>query len=783
MRSFERKKLNKILIITIIVLTIIAIIVGITLYIIKSNKNKEIIYEDKIVCNNYFNEIKIDLENKKVKRDSIDTTMQKEFDIDEGKENLILSSQEELNNFFAGSTFEVNIKDNIAYITNKYQTKRILIQADDIKENFEAQGMAKLQNGIIILQYDTQARTKAAFDYFQTVSGIEKIETDDILHIENINDESQTLYGKEKEKDKEKYNTHGISAMGLNKYKDIINENGNPSDITIATVGYGIRIDNQYFNGRIDENYYNFILNSKDVNETISQGSRIAEVIKESTTDNVKILPIVVVNNEGYTTVATIVKAIEYAVQKSDIICYELINKNNDMITLALESAFKENKPVSCVTTSSQKENYPANNSTTIAVSSIDKNNQLATFSGKGEYIDFTAYATDVKEIFDKNISVSKWSGAQYSNAHIVSAMALIKTYNKDYTILEIYNTLRNYCKDLGKEGRDELYGYGCPNFSKITIADIDKKQPEIKEVKYDNEKWETIKQVQIIASDNIRILEYAITKTQDKPKEWKKLEQKTSTLDITENITENSKYYIWIKDSAGNIANSEIEINKIDSTGPTIAYNIDQSTLDTEKYVTISVTAEDKDSGLNEMPYSWDNTNWGTENNILKVTGNGRYKFYARDVLGNMSEKEVIVDCFPREGIANINEGTIIKSIVVSTSWDGDYNNAVRITFNSNQNIVGWKITESSSVPKNFESVESDNYEEDSDANQNVIENEADINNVYEPPTDNQQESGYNSTLTITKSLKTKVKYYAWIKDANNNVQYQTFTISKVEI
>ena len=785
MRNSKKKKLNKILIIITISLVVIAIITGITLYIVKKNKNEEVIYEDKIICNNYFNEIKIDLENKKVKRDSIDTTMQKEFDIDEGKENLILSSQEELNNFFAGSTFEVNVTDGIAHITNKYQTKRILIQADDIKENFEAQGMAKLQNGIIILQYDTQARTKAAYEYFQSLSEIGKIETDDVLHIENINDESQTVYGKESKDDNEKYNTHGIGAMGLNKYKDIINENGNPSDITVSTIGYGIRIDNSYFNGRINENYYNFILNSKDISETISQGSRIAEVIKESTTDNVKILPIVVVNNEGYTTVATIVKAIEYAVQKSDLICYELVNKNNDMITLALENAFKENKPITCVTTSSQKENYPANNSTTIAVSSIDKNDQLATFSGKGEYIDFTAYATDVKEIFDKNISVSKWSGAQYSSAHIISAMALIKTYNKDYTILEIYNILRNYCKDLGEEGRDELYGYGCPNFTKITIADIDKKQPEIKEVKYDNEKWETIKQVQIIASDNIRILDYAITKTQDKPKEkeWKKLEQKTPNLDVVENITENSKYYIWVRDSAGNIANSEIEINKIDVIAPTIAYNIDQSTLETEKYVTISVTAEDGDSGLDQMPYSWDKTNWGTENNILKVTQNGRHKIYVRDSLGNISEKEIVVDCFPREGIAEISEGTIIKSIVVSTSWDGDYNNAVRITFNSNQNIVGWKITESSSVPKNFESVESDNYEEDSDANQNVIENEMDINNVYEPPTDNQQESGYNSTLTITKSLKTNVKYYAWIKDANNNVQYQTFTISKVEI
>lgn len=782
MKNLKRKKLNKVLIIVTISLAVIAIVAGIIIYVVKKNKNEEVIYEDKIICNNYFNEIKIDLENKKVKRDSIDTTMQKEFDIDEEKENLILSSQEELNNFFAGSTFEVNITDGIAYITNKYQTKRILIQADDIKENFEAQGMAKLQNGIIILQYDTQARTKAAFDYFQTVSGIEKVETDDVLHIENINDESQTVYGKESKDDNEKYNTHGIGAMGLNKYKDIINENGNPSDITVSTIGYGIRIDNSYFNGRINENYYNFILNSKDISETISQGSRIAEVIKESTTDNVKILPIVVVNNEGYTTVATIVKAIEYAVQKSDLICYELVNKNNDMITLALESAFKENKPVTCVTTSSQKENYPANNSTTIAVSSIDKNDQLATFSGKGEYIDFTAYATDVKEIFDKNISISKWSGAQYSNAHIVSAMALIKTYNKDYTILEIYNTLRNYCKDLGKEGRDELYGYGCPNFSKITIADIDKKRPEIKEVKYDNEKWETIKQIQIIASDNIRILDYAITKTQDKPKEkeWKKLEQKTPNLDVVENITENSKYYIWVRDSAGNIADSEIEINKIDVTAPTIAYNIDQSTLETEKYVTISVTAEDIDSGLDQMPYSWDKTNWGTENNILKVTQNGRHKIYVRDSLGNISEKEILVDCFPREGIAELSEGTIIKSIVVSTSWNGDYNNAVRITFNSNQNIVGWKITESPDVPEYFENVEIEN---DDTSDENIAEeNILNSNNIYEPLVEEGQ-TGYNETLTITEELQAKVKYYAWIKDVDNNVKYQTFTISKVEI
>ena len=47
-----------------------------------------------------------------------------------------------------------------------------------------------------------------------------------------------------------------------------------------------------------------------------------------------------------------------------------------------------------------------------------------------------------------------------YSNAQIVAAIAMIKTYNKEGTILDIYNFLRNFCLDLGDSGKDNLYGY-----------------------------------------------------------------------------------------------------------------------------------------------------------------------------------------------------------------------------------------------------------------------------------------------------------------------------------
>lgn len=774
MRKYQRKKLNKILIIVAIILIVLSIIVGTILYINSKNKNEEI-YEDKIVCNNYFKEIKVNLSQKKVRRDETNTNLQKEFNVTEEQESLILSSEQELLNFFSDTVFEIEVKDNIATITNKYQTKKILVEVETLNGEFSDATVTDLQDNMYLLEYDTQKRTKAAYEYLSNVEWIKKAQLDEVLYIDTINDESQTVYGEENENNS-KYKSYGVEAMGLENYKNIIKENGNPSEVIISTIGYGVCIENEFFNGRISENYYNFIENSKNVSETIAQGSRIAEVIKDSTSDNVKIMPLVVVNEEGYTTISTIIKAIGYGITNSDIICYELVHQENYMINLTLEKAFKENKPFSCVTTVEEDEQiYPANSATTIAVSSIDKKNKITTFSGSGDYIDFTAYATDVEEIFNKNSTVSKWSGSQYSNAHIVSAMALIKTYNKDYTILEIYNILRNYCKDLGEKGKDKKYGYGLPVFSNITIKDIDKQAPEIKEIKFDNEKWERSKQIQIIASDNIRIYEWAITNSSEKPNDWNKLEEIKSTLDITQEIRENGKYYIWVRDSAENTSYMPIEINKIDNTGPKVTYKIDDSTLTTGEYVTITVNAEDKESGLNETPYSWDKENWGTENNILKVTENGRYKVYARDNIGNITEKEIKVDVFPREGVATINEGIVIKSIVVSSKWSNNINDNVRITFNEGLNIIGWNITTSKEVPSYFETAELEQDEDTYYTEQNEIYNEEFI--TEEEP------SGYNYSFSVTKSLKTGTKYYAWIKDVNNNVMYQTFTISKVEI
>lgn len=826
MRRKTRTKVKRGLIIAGIIIGIILIIIGVIL-VVKLNKKEEISYDDGLVGKNYFTEITIDLNSKKVKRDNIETTLTEEFDISKEAEDLAFSGTEEMNNLLSNSVFDISINDEKFTIKNKYQTKNIIVEADDIKEKVEGEEIIKLQDGLYILNFYSEKLTKAMYNYYKDKSYVKNIFFDDVIINEPINDISQTMYG-ETEIELNGYHSLGVSTMGLDNYHKIINDNGNPKEIVIATIGYGVDIKNEFFNDRIDKNYYNFILENKEIEETINQGSRIAEVLADSTTPNVKIMPLVTVTEEGYTSISSIVKAIAYACKKSDVICYELINTQNRAIDLAIENAFKENIPFCAVSTNKDK-NYPAEHGMTIATSSIDRDIGLADYSSKGDFIDFTAPSTDVEEIFNLNSTVSRWSGPEYSNAQIVAAIALIKTYDKEATILDVYNFLRNFCTDLGEAGKDNDFGYGCPNFRDLTISNIDKQSPKFTEVTFENETWEALKQVKIKAEDNIRINAWSVTRNEDGPKddEWKALEQVTPNLDVVSEITENGKYYIYVKDTAGNTVTQEIQIDKVDNTPPQIAYTIDKSKIN-EGYAIINVTAEDTESGLYDSPFSWDKITWTQENSKKIVKENGRYTVYAVDNLGNTGEQEIIVDCFPQEGTYELlSEGNIIKSIYVSADWTENTNNNVKIELNQDLNIASWQITTSIYAPRNFveeptnratnttrnNNTNTQNYslpnnittnsltqntttannmtQENTTAN-NITQNETSTNtnttNTNTSTTTNntqqtENQRATNQPITITTSLEANTTYYLWIKDASGNTNYQAFKIAKAQI
>ena len=165
-------------------------------------------------------------------------------------------------------------------------------------------------------------------------------------------------------------------------------------------------------------------------------------------------------------------------------------------------------------------------------------------------------------------------------------------------------------------------------------------------------------------------------------------------------------------------------------------------------------------------MPYSWDGQSWGNNNNIYKVTQNGTYKLYVRDKLGNTTERSITIKNFPEEGKADIDNGTIIKSISVSSDWNGNRNNRVTITINEDVSVEKWRVTESDEVPSDFQNNSSANNTDNSKSNENTLPS-------------NDSLSGY-ANLTITVSLNAGTKYYFWVKDSDGDIVSQSFTIRK---
>ena len=74
-------------------------------------------------------------------------------------------------------------------------------------------------------------------------------------------------------------------------------------------------------------------------------------------------------------------------------------------------------------------------------------------FSNYGTAIDFAAPGTDIVSLNGVK------SGTSMATPHAVSAVAILKSYNKDLSLQNVKNLLMKHSLDLGVEGKDKYYG------------------------------------------------------------------------------------------------------------------------------------------------------------------------------------------------------------------------------------------------------------------------------------------------------------------------------------
>ena len=212
----------------------------------------------------------------------------------------------------------------------------------------------------------------------------------------------------------------------------------------------------------------------------------------------------------------------------------------------------------------------------------------------------------------------------------------------------------------------------------------------------------------------------------------------------ITKTYTEDKDETIYFRDEMGNLKSENVVLSKLDKTGPVITVT---ASSDWGSSNTVNITLEDEKSGLsgyalteNETePSEWTSVT-GKSTTIAKdVTSNKKYYVYAKDVLGNISHKDVEVSHVD-------TAAPTIVSLTEQTSY-GATSTITAVAKDTESGITGYAFTESSSEPTSWTSVD------------NVIT---------------------ESTYTYKASKNGNI--YFWVKDGAGHTINKAITVTKVD-
>lgn len=126
-----------------------------------------------------------------------------------------------------------------------------------------------------------------------------------------------------------------------------------------------------------------------------------------------------------------------------------------------------------------KKINYPAVYDCCLAVTAIDKNKNITSWSNTGAEVAVTAPGKDIYSTF-LNGSYAILSGTSQATPFISGTLALCKAWHcsvEDSTpcnnIVQAKEHLQSISSDLGQIGRDSIYGYGLPDLSKLGSSGV----------------------------------------------------------------------------------------------------------------------------------------------------------------------------------------------------------------------------------------------------------------------------------------------------------------------
>ena len=305
-----------------------------------------------------------------------------------------------------------------------------------------------------------------------------------------------------------------------------------------------------------------------------------------------------------------------------------------------------------------------------------------------------TDYSKD-SETIDINATSTNYNLIEYSSDNVTYTS--IDTPSKNVKITKTYTE----DKDETIYFRDEM---GNLKSESVVLSKLDKTGPVITVTATSD--WGSSNTVNITLEDEKSGLSgYSLTENETEPNEWTSVTGKSTT--ITKDVTSNKKYYVYAKDTLGNISHKDVEVSHVDETAPTIVSLTEQSSYGATS--TITAVAKDTESGITGYAFtesSTEPTSWTSVDNVItestytyKATKNGTIYFWVKDGSGHKINKTITVSK------VDATAPTVTLSLSDETTWTKS--KTLTMNFSDNDSgLAGYAVTTSSSSPTTWTSI-----------------------------------------------------------------------------
>ncbi len=365
---------------------------------------------------------------------------------------------------------EVREDNGDVTVSFPFRSRRLIVKAAQTPPLQGGRLVADGYRDLFVVEFDTQQAAYRAYQAYQQDGQIEFVDSDRTLAAADLG-----AFNAVKDIDPE-MRSWGVADIGADTYCAWLKEQKQTlPEIRVAVVDTGVYAEHEWLAGRVLEGGAGFMEDGDGGWEDgHGHGTHCSGIIVSSTPENVKILPVKVLSDEGFGSTLEVYCGMMYAVEQDvDVISMSLGGEGESPLLSEAAAAMAEKDIPCCVAagndTQDAKYHHPAHVESVITISAIDSSHNLADFSNFGAGIDFAAPGVNINSSVNTSpTATEEWDGTSMATPFAAAAVADLLSYDPTLTTAEVYDLLRAAAVDIGEPGFDESFGWG-----EISLADM----------------------------------------------------------------------------------------------------------------------------------------------------------------------------------------------------------------------------------------------------------------------------------------------------------------------